>query len=267
MYINEKQVFKKTIVSLALLNLFSFLVYYLTTVSLPSEATHYVRAYYEEIADVLIPLFAAVSLYIIYSAKGAKITAISALLFSLTWIIHYFPYYAFDYAIAGAYIDEVFYYSALATLIAIAIELVKILILFSAIALAARFRAKKIKLSKRKYKDILENCYTLDFRAPITVGFFAAALVIFLYKLGFELYATITFIIDNSYSFSIITTGEIFYISFRYIFILALLFAAHFGSFFVKTRLLRSNEVEEESYAPPKNEVKSEEIREVETND
>ena len=64
MYINVRRVFKKTILTLALLNLLSFLVYYLTTVSLPGEVSYYVRSYYEEITDVLFPLFAAVSLYI-----------------------------------------------------------------------------------------------------------------------------------------------------------------------------------------------------------
>ena len=244
MYINVRRVFKKTILTLALLNLLSFLVYYLTTVSLPGEVSYYVRSYYEEITDVLFPLFAAVSLYIIYSASGIKATVVSTLLYSLTHFIHYFPYYSFAYAFEGAYIDEVFYYSSLAAFIAIGIELIKTVTLFFVILTLTRLAAKRVKLSKKKYTNILESGAMLDFSAPITVGFFAAALAIFLYKLGFELYSTITFIIDVSYSYSIVTTGEVLYIAFRYVFILLLMLIGHFGAFFVKKKLLSDGEEE-----------------------
>lgn len=261
MYINARRVFKKTIITLSLLNLFSFLVYYLTEVSLPSEASYYVRSYYEETADVLFPLFAAVSLYIIYSARGIRSAVVSAILYSLTHFIHYFPYYSFAYAFAGAYIDEVFYYSTLAAFIAIGIELSKTVVLFFLILVFTRIAAKKVKLSKKRYDGILENRAALDFAAPITVGFFASALLIFLYKLGFELYSTITFIIDVSYSYSIVTTGEVLYIAFRYVFILLLLLLGHFGAFFVKERLLSDND------EPKADRIKSEKVSEEGKND
>ncbi len=261
MNINAKRVFRKTILTLLLLNLFSFLVYYVTTISLENTVTVYIKSYYAEIADALLPIYASVALYVIYSASGIRSALICAPLLSLSWVIYFFPYYAFDYALRGAYIDEVFYYSALASLISILIVLLKITIFFLCIAFFTRLWAKKIKLSKKKYACILENRHVFDFSEPLTVGFFAAALLLFLYNLGFELYSTVTFIIDVTYSYSIITTGEILYIAFRYVFILALLLLSHIGSYIVKNRLLQGSDDDGEEKAHGKNEApKSEEI-------
>ncbi len=246
MNINLKSAFKKTALALALINLFSFLVYYVTTVTLPNQITAYIKMYYEEITDVILPLLVSAIVYVIYTKFGAKAAVISTLLFSLTWFLYFFPYYAFEYAFRGAYIDEVFYYSALAALIAIAIELLKTTILFFVILFFARLKAKRIMLSKKKYVSIVDDTSPLDFSSPVAVGIFAASFTVFLYKLGFEIYSTISFIIENSYSNSLIQTGEILYIAVRYVFILALLFIAHFGAFAVKNRIMSVSVIEAE---------------------
>lgn len=239
MNINEKRVFKITLLALCLINLLSFLVYYCVSYHFTNQATLYILFYYFELADTLLPMICATVLYISYSHGGMRVFFPRSLAYSLTWIIYFFPYYAFEYAYGGLEIGSVLTFSLLYTLFEWAIVYATVLLFSLVLISLSRAIAKKRRVARRDLcKIILEN-QIFNFQKPLTISLFITSVLPFLYKLILEMYDTATFIMDVRYSSGYFTTGEIIYIAFRYVFILVLLLLSHILSYLAKNKLIK----------------------------
>ena len=177
----------------------------------------YVFFYFKEIVDFILPLIAAVALFVAYEAKGSSLLLLRAIPYSLTTVLFKFPYHAFDYAYQGIEISGVMLFSALNTLLGTAVIYIRITVL----CLLIRLVAERLKKSKAQQYSAALFAVTnpTDLDAPINMGIAASAAATFIYGLVFEIIDTVKYLISYSGSYQI---SEIAYMTFRYFFLLIL---------------------------------------------
>ena len=122
MSISKDNPIKKTALFLALINVLAFLVYYTVFYVWKNQPTLYVFYYFTEIVNILLPILAATALFISYAKHGVNRSLLYLLYFSLTWILHLVPYYAYEYAYQRLDFEAVLAFAALHTVFMIIVD-------------------------------------------------------------------------------------------------------------------------------------------------
>lgn len=241
MNINERSIFKKTVILLAVLNLAAFFIYHLTTYTVGGTVAAFIFYYFHEAVEFCLPLIAALSLYATYLKRGNGAALLRALPYSLTFLLFLFPYNAFTYAYEGIEIGGVMLFASLSALFSTVVIYIETVVLFLLISLvSARL---SIKRGRGDGIGALDIAGPFDLDSPINCGILSAAGAMFIYKLVYEVIDTVNYLIDYSGTYLI---GEIIYMVFRYIFLLILALGAHALLVLIKNKAQRCKESAEE---------------------
>ncbi|MBE6645503.1 MAG: hypothetical protein E7612_09060 [Ruminococcaceae bacterium] len=230
---NSKQYIKKGALIFALVNFLTFFVYYFCVYTLSNQFTLYFYFYFSELTEAVLPVAASCVLFVLSAKYNIKKTFLNSLFFSLTWILYFFPYYAFEYAYEMLDIYTVLAFSAIHTVFMTLVIYIEITILYLLMIFLTEKIAKRSGIPYRR-EEILKKSNALDFSNPITVGVFSASAAVFVYNLTNEIIDTVSFLLDVEGAYE---SGEIIYIVFRYLFILALLMLSHFAAMLIKNKL------------------------------
>jgi hypothetical protein len=209
---------------LCLAALISFIFDYIYAYAIGGNLLFYISYYFSEICQHAIPLVSAGILCSVYAKRGYKACFIKAIPYSLIWLIYFIPYYAFLYAYAGFEIGAVLLFTALRALLCAIIYYAINAILLLIIIFVSKKIASRNGIREYKFDDRLSGFEPFNLSLPLSCGFFAAALPLFIYRMVLEIIDIVNFVLDYS---GIYTPAEIFYIAFRCIYILALLFGSH----------------------------------------
>jgi hypothetical protein len=238
MKLNEKPLYKKTLIALILINLLTFLVYHVTTYLIGGRVSAYVFFYFREIAEFTLPPLTALAIYAAYLDRGRSAALIRAIPYALTSAVFKFPYHAFEYAYEGIEIDGVMLFSALNAILGVIVYYVETVVLYLLISIVT----DKISLKNEVKKDvILSAAKPFDLDAPLNAGILSAVGAMFVYKLVLEIIDTVNYIVSYAGSYRI---EEIIYMTFRYVFILALAILAQLVIALIKNRVLTPKESE-----------------------
>lgn len=219
----------------ALVNLFLFILYYISTYRVSNPALLYTYTFVSDFLLTAIPLTAGAALTSVYAKRSFKPIFLWALPISLTHIIYLFPTYAFEYAYAGYKIGDVMLISALTTLFGTLSLYVEIILLSLLIIFVTKSFARR---RGTDYKDeLLKKSDIFNLYAPSSAGIFAGALVLFIYDVVLEIKDTVVFIGESA---GVMTVGEIVYITVRYLFLMAVMLGSSFMANFCKNKATSS---------------------------
>ena len=240
MSLNRKTV-SITVFSILGLNLISFLLSYTSSYLVSSTLFSYISEYFTTVCESMLPLFSAVAMLCIYTVTGSyKKPLINAIFFSLSWLITTYLEYVVTFANAGYEIISALIFSVLWAVLICAAMYAEISLLFFIIVFAARIFATRRYGTSGTAEYILHD-EAFDFSNPVAVGIFGSASLLFLYNLGMEIANTVSYISECA---GVYLIGEILYLVFRYVFILALLLVSHLLSFKVKKLFIKAAEEE-----------------------
>ncbi len=229
MKIKKQQAALITASALALVYLISFLLYYLSSYVFISVTLSFIYTYFTEITAALTPPIAAMLMFLFYSEKGISAALIFGAVYSSLSIIYRFPLSMFGYAYDGYEISEVILISLTDTIIRLVFRFALYMLMFAVVLFSVRiFSSKK----SNSISDAMKSTEPFELSAPLAKGVFFCGAIIFIYKLIIEIIDTVKFLINYSESF---TAGEILFIAFRYIFLLALLLITQVSVFIIKS--------------------------------
>jgi hypothetical protein len=237
--LNEK---RATLITAALFSatyILAFLLRFLTVYAVDSQLLYYVSFYFFEVTTAVMPLLASVSAVMTYAERGLNPTLLRLLLLVLTGLLYYAPICAIDYALLGEDAGYVILITLIESLFALVLNYLKYTVIFLVILFISRKIATAKGCCDYSYRDGIRNSSPFDFSEPISFAFFSGALILFVYSLVFEIIDTVKFIIEYN---GIYRIGEILYIIFRYIFILAMLFISQITAFAYKKFLITSKQ-------------------------
>ncbi len=240
MKLNEKRLYKKTLITLILLNLLTFAVYHVTTYLIGGNAAAYAFFYFREIVEFALPPITALAIYAAYLNSGRGAALLRAIPYALTTALFKFPYHAFEYAYDGIEFGGVMLFSALNTVLGVIVYYVETAVLYLLISIVTDRSAAKNKINK---EALLSAAKPFDIDAPLNAGILSAVGAMFVYKLVLEIIDTVTYIVNYTASYRI---EEIVYMTFRYVFILALALIAQLVIGAIKNRVLSPRVVTEE---------------------
>ena len=212
-------------------NILRFLLYYISTYITESAAMIYISSYFSEITYMLFPLITAAFIHSTYKKHSFGKAMLLAIPFSLVEILYLFPYRACELAYDGYEITVTLLFAILIALITVILNYAKALFLLFIIIFLTRIFAKPKSKRKNDLNDSLADCGAFDFSNPETKGIFAASLNVFILSLISEIIDTVSFLLSYSGTYR---TGEILYILFRYVFILAMLIISHALAYYIK---------------------------------
>ena len=210
---SQKTLVKKLVGALCLVNLISFLVYYLTTYVFDGAASVYVFYFYTEIVRNILPIVSALLVFVTYAKASVGKCFLRALYCTLPWLISILPFYAYEYAYQGLVIESVISFALLHTLFMIAVLYLETLIIAFIMIGSARFFLYRKKVPYTK-SAILSGNDPLDFSTPSVVGLFAGCSALFLYNLIREIVDTVQFI---GYAEGVYEPTEIIYMVITYL--------------------------------------------------
>ena len=207
------------------LNLFLFILYYLSGYVFSGDFILYAYTFTSELLLAAMPLISAALISYLYRDGGSRAVLIHAIALSAVGILYNFPLSAFEYAYAGYVIGEVLLLSALTSILSAVAAYIEIILLSIIIIFVSRSFARRRGIAAEG--AILPSQSAFDLSVPFNVGVFVGALVLFIYRLVLEIYDTVVFILDSE---GFMTAGEIVYIVIRYIFSLAILLASQLAA-------------------------------------
>ena len=236
MKINKKTVLYAVILTVAAVNLVSLILSYASAYLLSSAALSYVSEYFSTLSETVLPTLTAVAMFCVYAASGIKKSLLYAVFYSLTWFFFFLASYFIDCSYSGYEIGYSLLFSALGAMLMAVAMYAELVVLFFIIVFASRIFASKRYGAGHEPSEYIFSEAAFDFQCPVTVGIFASSAALFFYNLGIEIANTVSFILDCA---GIYTAGEIFYLVFRYIFILALLILSHYLSHLSKKLFIK----------------------------
>lgn len=236
MKINKKTVLYAVILTVAAVNLVSLILSYASAYLLSSAALSYVSEYFSTLSETVLPTLTAVAMFCVYAASGIKKSLLYAVFYSLTWFFFFLASYFIDCSYSGYEIGYSLLFSALGAMLMAVAMYAELVVLFFIIVFASRIFASKRYGNALNFEEYIFEDHAFDFSNPVTVGIFSASAALFFYNLGIEIANTVKFIIECA---GIYTAGEIFYLIFRYVFILALLLLCQYISFLAKSIFLK----------------------------
>lgn len=219
-------------------NILRFLLYYISTYVTENAAMVYISSYFSEITYILLPLVTAALIIIPYAKHGIGRALLCAIPFSLTEILYLFPYRAFELAYSGYEITETLLFSFVITLITAILNYIKTALLLFIIIFLTRIFAKSQGSKKYSLESALADKDPFDFSKPLTRGIFGASLTVFAFTTVSEIIDTVSFLLNYSGTYR---AGEVIYMLFRYIFILAMLIISHAAAHYAKRKATEKN--------------------------
>jgi len=237
MKMNEKTLFKRTLIFLAATYFAAFLIYHLLIRMIGGAVCAYAFFYFHEIVEFTLPVIAALSLYATYLERGSSGMLLRALPYALATVLFRFPYHAFEYAYEGIEIGGVMLFSSLNAILSAAVAYLETVVLCLLIRIVTE-RAKSKRASKSG-EPLLVAAPAFDLDVPINLGILSASGAMLIYKLAREVTDTVRYFINYGSSYRI---EEIAYMSFRYIFLLALALGVHFVVVVIKNKVLKNEE-------------------------
>ena len=236
MYINEKHVAGKMTAVFTTVNFLSFLLYYFTFYVIKTQVSlHYLFYFFNELVRTLLPIIAVLASFITFTMRGFRRASLHALLFTLSWIINLFPYYAFEYAYQGIEISAVLTFALIHTLFMILVIYIEIIVLLLLMIFVTE-KIGKISFANYDRRSSLFERDIFDFSKPLCAGILSVSAAVFIYNLICEIIDTVSFIKDV---YGIYDAKEIIYMVFKYIFIMIMFVLSYFTAHFVKSRLIR----------------------------
>lgn len=230
----KKKTLLITLCILSAANILCFALYYLSAFITSNAAIQYTYFYFAEIAATVLPMVTAAAMLIAYAKRGINKAILYALPCVLTRILYLFPYCAFEYAYEGYEITSTLLFALLETFLTLIAIYIESTVLFLLMIFVTKIIAKAKGFERYNFKEALSEKEFFDFEKPLTAGIFSAACAVFVYNLALEIYDTVNFLISYSGTYR---TSEIFYILFRYVFILAMLLISHLTAYLTKTLL------------------------------
>lgn len=211
----------------------AFLVYYFECYVFDASVAN-VASHYTEMLFFIIPVLMAVSALPVFAKKGFALALLTCFLYSITWLLWFFPYYAYYYAYQYILTKDVMIISTLESLFMLLLFFVQTLLIFLSILLFTRLFARKAKGAFSFSKELSKSC-TTDFSLPITAGIFIGSLMMFIYKLVLLLINNIIpGITAGNY-----TTTKILTLCAQFLLLLALLVVSHILSCKRKDKLIK----------------------------
>lgn len=223
--------------------LFHFIVYLpSSSLTQTSEALQYIRYFFTEAAEFLMPTVGAVLLLIGYADSGHPRSLLRAFAISAPRFFFYFPYYYLYFTAYGNDFIESSAYSLLSSAIGIILLWGHTVLLYLLMAFVTkRFIARELsenlppqkqaniekgelaELKKLAYENLpsyIGEKAAFNLNAPIAAGVFSTVFAEFIYCFILELFDTVSYLIEYSGTYKI---GEIIYITFSFVFLVGLL--------------------------------------------
>lgn len=222
----SKKTVQITTLSVIALNFLALAVRYICTYHIQNGILSEVSGLLTMITETALPLFAAVAMLAVYAFEQRfKHPLIHNLIYSFSWFIPLFFERFAEYSYSGYEVTYSLLLSLVWGLLMTVAVYAEHTVLFFIIIFASRIFANKRYAKPLSLAEYINSKPAFDFSNPVTVGIFSAAAALFFYNLGTEIANTVSFILSCA---GIYTAGEIFYIIFRYVFILALLIFSHY---------------------------------------
>lgn len=232
MNLNTPRIVRNSTGLFSLMAFSAFLIYYFECYIFDANAN--VTSYYTEILFFLMPILAAVSMLPIFAKKGFALTLLTGFLYSLTWLLWFFPYYAFLYAYQYILIGDVLLLATIESLFMMFLFFIQTMLIFLIMILFTRIFARKER-GQFSFLKHLSKIGATDFSIPITAGIFVGSIAMFVYKIVLLLNnEIIPGIVDGNY-----TTEKILILCARFIFLLALLIVSHILACKRKDKLIK----------------------------
>ena len=220
-----------------IISLFSLVLRYLSTYHINSSIFSEISGHITTLAETALPLIAAVAMLFAYvSCGGFKKPLLHALPYSLVWFITAFVEYFIAHNRAGYVLGHNLLLSGAWALFITVTMYAELLVLFFIIIFASRFFASRKYGKTLTANDYIASDDAFDFQNPVTVGIFSASAALFFYNLGIEIANTVKFISSCA---GIYTLGEILYLAFEYVYVLALLFLSYYVAHLTKAFLAK----------------------------
>lgn len=187
----------------------------------------YISAYVAETVKILMPVTASVAMLTAYCRRGVRSALFRALPLCAGILFYGIPYAALSAASASYGTAEALLYAAIYGAVAF------LTVYASSAALFLLSLSVSGAVAKRRGIDGIKSSYdtlmpSFDLAEPLSAGIFASAFAVFLYKLISEIIDTVEFIKEYGETY---TVGEIGYMTFRYIFLLAMLLLSSAAAF------------------------------------
>lgn len=220
-------------------NLLSLAISYISTYHAGSSVFSEISGLITTLTETALPLIAAASMLAAYSSVlHFKLPLLHALMYSLAWLITSFAEYFIEHSYAGYTLPSALLFSFVWGLLMAVAMYAELVVLFFIIIFASRIFASRRLGGTLVLDEHISKDRPFDFSDPIAVGVFSASTALFLWNLGMEIANTVNFILECA---GLYTVSEIFYILFRYVFILGALLLSHFLAFFAKNKLISTN--------------------------
>ena len=255
----NKKTYSITALSFILMNIVAFCLFYIPNFLIIDlsdtayEIWRLITAFATKFSDFLLPVVSATVLLLGYERLGTKKTLLYALVFSVPRIFYILPYYYLQFWIYGYDSIEAISFSALASLLGIAVFFGESVLLLYVIRIFARLPILKelkkdlpVNLRTNTPKDVMTNLKrtadglimssasesrVFDLDSPIIFGILAAAFAEFCISLIFELWDFVGYLIEYAGDYRI---GEIAELTAYLVFLAIELLATHAICCFIK---------------------------------
>ena len=236
MKVNKKALFCVS-AAILILNLLSLAARYISTYHTNSGIFSEISGHFTTLTEAVLPLVAAVGMLVAYSVSGRlKAPLLCGLAYSLSWFITLFAEYFISHSYAGYVIPDALLLSAGWALLMTVTMYAELTVLFFIIIFAVRIFASRRYGKRLNTNEYINSDGAFDFQNPVTVGIFSASAAIFLYNLGIEIANTVSYLASSG---GIYTAGELFYLVFEYVYILALFIFAHYVAHCARAILIK----------------------------
>ena len=231
-----KRAFWRTVALLMIGSVIQYALFHVANLSrfdAAGEILSYVTYYYDRVWEFLFPALSAVIMLISYAYDGRRSALTAGVAYAATRALYYIP---LGYIMAIGYGYDSFESLLGGLLIALAMGAVVYLESLLCVLLALLPAYLAAKRSNATVNEIiragLEHHDSLDLSSQGTAAVGITVLIQFLKLLAIEINDTVEFFTSGKFY----TTGEVFYIVFKYCFAIMLLAGAHFLLCFVKKR-------------------------------
>ena len=230
---NYSKVLLSSILILSVAQILVFLIYYISNYLFSNIALFYISQYLNLFFTTVMPVLISVNLLFSYLKKSKGRVFRDAAFYALTTLFYYLPYYYLDMFLGGLSTPAAITLALLISLL-IALLFYFVYVVLTFIIIGIYNKKTKGMYGKSLIKSLGER-EAFDFSEPLALGIFVATVPGFIYNVISELINTVHFLINFAGTFKF---GEILYIMFTYLFIIAMLLIVPKIAFSVKRIIL-----------------------------
>ena len=215
--------------------LLTFLLFYVANYLSDSLALAYVWLFAQKLTYLLPLLVTAMVTLALYAVYGKRVAFLALIPFSLVRMIYFIPYLYLQFIFDGFDSVESITYGALTALGEAALAYALSLLVFGVML----FIVKRANAGRASLEEIIFTKTGLDFLNPLSLAFAIVSLIGFSYYFISEIVDTVVILITYS---AALTSAEIAYMVFSYVFDLGLIFAYYFTLVFIKNLIVAPEE-------------------------